>query len=131
MSKMTSDDEKPLREGDRRTTVKASKRKRLREAGFRIGSAADFLGLNDEEQALVAMKLELVDGVKALRSEQGITQAELARRLGSSQSRVAKLEAGDRSVSIDLLMRALLNLGASRKQIGAMIGNAQRRKPAA
>jgi DNA-binding XRE family transcriptional regulator len=111
--------------------VKASKRERLRKAGFKVGSAADFLGLNDEEQALVVMKLELVDGVKELRSEQRITQAELARRLGSSQSRVAKLEAGDRSVSIDLLMRALLSLGASRKQIAAMIGNAQRRKPAA
>jgi DNA-binding transcriptional regulator YiaG len=111
--------------------VKASKRERLRKAGFKVGSAADFLGLNDEEQALVVMKLERVDGVKELRSEQRITQAELARRLGSSQSRVAKLEAGDRSVSIDLLMRALLSLGASRKQIAAMIGNAQRRKPAA
>jgi DNA-binding XRE family transcriptional regulator len=111
--------------------VKASKRERLRKAGFKVGSAADFLGLSDEEQALVAMKLELVDGVKELRSEQRITQAELARRLGSSQSRIAKLEAGDRSVSIDLLMRALLSLGASRKQIAAIIGNAQRRKPAA
>lgn len=111
--------------------MKASKRERLSKAGFKVGDAADFLGLSDEEQALVAMKLELVDGVKELRLEQRITQAELARRLGSSQSRVAKLEAGDRSVSIDLLMRALLSLGASRKQIAAMIGNAQRRKPAA
>ena len=82
---------------------------RLRKAGFKVGSAADFLRLSDEEQALVAMKLELVDGVKALRAEQRITQAELANGLGSSQSRVAKLEAGDRSVSIDLLMRALLS----------------------
>jgi DNA-binding XRE family transcriptional regulator len=111
--------------------MKASKRERLRKAGFKVSRAADFLGLSAEEQALVAMKLELVDGVKTLRTEQRITQAELAQRLGSSQSRVAKLEAGDRSVSIDLLMRALLNLGASRKQIAAMIGNAQRRKPAA
>jgi DNA-binding XRE family transcriptional regulator len=111
--------------------VKASKRERLRKAGFKVGSAADFLGLSDEEQALIAMKLELVEGVKALRSEQRITQAELARRLGSSQSRIAKLETGDRSVSLDLLMRALLSLGASRKQIAEMIGNAQRRKPAA
>jgi DNA-binding XRE family transcriptional regulator len=92
--------------------MKASKRERLRKAGFRIGGAAAFLGLSDEEQELVAMKLELVDGVKARRSEQRITQAELARRLGSSQSRVAKLEAGDPSVGIELLMRALLSLGA-------------------
>ena len=111
--------------------MKASKRERLRKAGFKVGSAAEFLGLSDEEQALIAMKLELVDGVKALRAEQQITQAELAKRLGSSQSRIAKLEAGDRSVSIELLMRALLSLGATRKHIAAMIGSAQRRKPAA
>jgi len=111
--------------------MKASKRERLRKAGFKIGSAAEFLGLSDEEQALVAIKLALVDGVKALRAGRQVTQIELAGRLGSSQSRVAKLEAGDRSVSIDLLMRALLSLGASRNQIAAMIGSAQRRKPAA
>jgi DNA-binding transcriptional regulator YiaG len=111
--------------------VKASKRERLRKAGFKIGSAADFLGLREEEQALVAIKRELVDGVKARRTEQRVTQAELARRLGSSQSRVAKLEAGDRSVSLDLLMRALLSLGASRKDIAAMIGSGHRRRPAA
>lgn len=111
--------------------MKASKRDRLRKAGFKVGSAATFLGLSDEEQELVAMKIELVDGVKAHRAEQGITQAELARRLGSSQSRVAKLEAGDPSVSLDLLMRALLTLGATRKQIATLIGSVQRRKPAA
>ena len=111
--------------------MKATKRERLRQAGFEIGDAADFLGLDEEEQALVAMKLGLVDGVRALRSERGLTQAELARRLGSSQSRVAKLEAGDRSVSLELLMRALLRLGASRSQIAAMIGARRRRRSAA
>ena len=111
--------------------MKAHKRARLQRAGFEVGSAGDFLGLSDEERALVAIKLALVDGVKALRIGQQVTQIELAGRLGSSQSRVAKLEAGDRSVSIDLLMKALLSLGASRKQIAAIIGAARRRKPAA
>jgi DNA-binding XRE family transcriptional regulator len=111
--------------------MKASKRERLRRAGFKVGSAASFLGLSDEEQELVAMKLELVAGVKARRTAQGITQAALAQRLGSSQSRVAKLEAGDPSVGLELLMRALLNLGATRKQIATLIGSVQRRKPAA
>jgi DNA-binding XRE family transcriptional regulator len=111
--------------------MKPSKRARLRKAGFTLGSAAEFLGLSDEERALVAMKLALVDGVKALRQAQGVTQADLAERLGSSQSRVAKLEAGDRSVSLDLLMRALLILGSSRKQIAALIGSTQRRRRAA
>ena len=102
--------------------MKASKKQKLQKAGWKVSSAADFLGLNAEEQALVAMKLDLVQGVRVLRERSQVTQAELAKRLGSSQSRVAKLEAGDRSVSIELLMRALLSLGASKKQIGAMIG---------
>lgn len=102
--------------------MKAHKRQKLRKAGWKVGTAAELLGLSPEEAVLVAMKLELVRGVRIFRERQRITQAELARRLGSSQSRVAKLEAGDQSVSIELLMRALLNLGASKKQIGAMIG---------
>jgi DNA-binding XRE family transcriptional regulator len=111
--------------------MKAAKRERLRRAGFRVSTVAEFLGLTEEEQTLVEMKLELVDGVRRLRAEREVTQAQLAKRLGSSQSRVAKLEAGDASVSIDLLMRTLLVLGASRKQIAALISAAQRRKPAA
>jgi DNA-binding XRE family transcriptional regulator len=111
--------------------MKTTKRERLRKAGFRVGSAADFLGLSDEERALVAMKVALVEGVKALRAERAMTQGELAKRLGSSQSRVAKLEGGDRSVSIDLLMRALLTLGSSPKRIAALIGSARRAKHAA
>jgi DNA-binding XRE family transcriptional regulator len=102
--------------------MKASKRQKLQKKGWKVGSPADFLGLSPEEEALVAMKLDLVGGIRSLRARNQITQAAFARRLGSSQSRVAKLEAGDRSVSIDLLMRALLNLGASKKQIAAMIG---------
>jgi DNA-binding XRE family transcriptional regulator len=113
------------------TTMKTTKRERLRKAGFRVGSAADFLGLRDEERALVAMKVALVEGVKALRAERAMTQGELAKLLGSSQSRVAKLEGGDRSVSIDLLMRALLALGSSPKRIAALIGSARPAKHAA
>src|SRR5581483_4278956 len=48
------------------------------------------------------------------RAELGLSQAVVAKRLGSSQSRVAKMEAGDPSVSLDLLLRALLALGATR-----------------
>jgi DNA-binding XRE family transcriptional regulator len=101
--------------------MKTSKRRKLRKAGWKVGSAADFLGLGPEEEALVAIKLALARGVRSLRSRDRITQVELARRLGSSQSRVAKIEAGDSSVSLDLLMRALLSLGAKGKDIAAMI----------
>jgi DNA-binding XRE family transcriptional regulator len=102
--------------------MKTRKKQKLHKAGWKIGSAVEFLGLTPEEEALVAMKLDLALGVRSLRARTKVTQAELAKRLGSSQSRVAKLEAGDRSVSLDLLMRALLSLGATKKQIAVMIG---------
>ena len=98
-----------------------TKRKRLQAAGWKIGSSAEFLDLSEEEAALIEMKLALADGIRARRVVANLTQTELARRLGSSQSRVAKLEAADGSVSIDLMMRTLLVLGATRHEIGRMI----------
>lgn len=94
------------------------KRKRLESAGFAVGSTADFLGLSAEEGALVEMRLALSLALRDRRGEAGLTQAALARRIGSSQSRVAKMEAGDPSVSLDLLIRALLAVGASRRDVG-------------
>lgn len=94
------------------------KRKRLESAGFAVGSAADFLGLSAEESALVEMRLALSRALRERRGGAGLTQVALARRIGSSQSRVAKMEAGDPSVSLDLLIRALLAVGASRRDVG-------------
>jgi hypothetical protein len=37
--------------------------------------------------------------------------------MGSSQSRVAKMEAGDPTVSLDLLVQGLLAAGATRREI--------------
>lgn len=90
----------------------ARKRRRLEQAGWKLGSAADFLGLTEEETALVEMKVALSAHVKTWRARAHMTQAALAKRLRSSQSRVAKLEAGDPSVSLDLLVRASLATGA-------------------
>lgn len=100
----------------------ARKRKRLESAGFAVGSATDFLGLSTEESSLVEMRLALSQELRERRGEAGLTQAALARRIGSSQSRVAKLEAGDPSVSLDLLIRALLAVGASRRDVGHALG---------
>lgn len=94
------------------------KRKRLESAGFAVGSAADFLGLSTEESALVEMRLALSQELRERRGEAGLTQAAIARRIGSSQSRIAKMEAGDPSVSLDLLIRALLAVGATRRDVG-------------
>jgi hypothetical protein len=97
--------------------MKPEKRKRLEAAGWRVGTASEFLGLTDEEAALIELKLDLARAVKAERMSRKMTQEELGERLGSSQSRVAKMEGGDPSVSIDLLIRALLRLGVNRRDL--------------
>lgn len=98
-----------------------SKKQRLEAAGWKIGSAGDFLGLSDEERGFIETKLVLADGLKRFRSLRGWTQSRLAQHLKTSQSRVAKMEAADRSVSIDLLVHALLAAGATRPQVGRII----------
>jgi DNA-binding XRE family transcriptional regulator len=97
---------------------------RLRTAGWRSGDAADFLELSEEEAAFVELKLALGDYLRRLRRESSLTQSEMALRLGSSQSRVAKMEAADASVSVDLLVRSLLALGASLQEVGRVIARA-------
>ena len=83
--------------------MKAAKRKKLETKGWKVGSAADFLGLSDEEAAYIELKLKLANSLKAMRTKRHLTQAGLAKLINSSQSRVAKMETGDPSVSIDLI----------------------------
>lgn len=97
---------------------------RLEAAGWKFGSAADFLNLSEHEVALIEIKLALAASLKALRTRQGLTQEELARRIESSQSRVAKMEAADPSVSLDLLVRSLLALGATAKEVARAVSKA-------
>ena len=88
--------------------MRPNKKKKLEKAGWKVGSARQFLGLTDEEAAFVELKLTLSASLKKCRTSQGLSQSELAKRLRSSQSRVAKMEASDPAVSLDLLVRALL-----------------------
>lgn len=97
--------------------MKLEKKKRLETAGWRVGTVSEFLGLTDEETALIELKLDLAKAVKTERIRRQMTQDELGRLLGSSQSRVAKMEAGDPTVSIDLLVRSLLRLGVNRREL--------------
>jgi DNA-binding XRE family transcriptional regulator len=101
--------------------MRESKRKQLEAKGWRVGNAADFLSLSSEEAAYVELKLRLADRLKQRRRQRTLTQNGLARLVKSSQSRVAKMEAGDPSVSLDLLIRALLVLGASNKELATII----------
>lgn len=100
------------------------KRRRLEARGWKVGSAKDFLGLSTEEESYIELKLKLADAVRQRRRRRNLTQVGLARVIRSSQSRVAKIEAGDRSVSLDLLVRSLLALGTSERELAAIIARA-------
>ena len=99
------------------------KQKKLEKKGWKFGSTKEFLGLSDEESAYIELKIKLSSNLRKVRKEQNITQSELAKILKSSQSRVAKIETGDPSVSLDLIIRSLLALGTSKKDIARTISS--------
>lgn len=99
-----------------------AKIKRLEKKGWKVGDAYEFLGLTPEEKEYVEIRLALSREMRERRIKRKLTQAQAARLLHSSQSRVAKIEAGDPSVSLDLQIRSLIMLGASRKDLGTLIG---------
>jgi ribosome-binding protein aMBF1 (putative translation factor) len=101
--------------------MQETKRRKLEAKGWRIGTPKDFLGMSDEEEAYVNLRLKLAEGLKERRQSRGITQVGLARTIKSSQSRVAKMEAGDPTVSLDLLVKSLFALGASNRELAAII----------
>ncbi len=107
-----------------------NKKKRLELAGWVVGDTSGFLQLSEEESRFLELKLALAGGVRELRERRGLTQAALADRLGSSQSRVAKMEAGDRSVSLDLMMRSLVTIGATATEIAKWIRRAETNRAA-
>ena len=93
--------------------MQAKKRKALEAAGFTVGTASEFLGLADDERQLIDLRLMVSRAVRQLREKQNLTQQQLATRLKSGQSRIAKLEAGSADVSLDLLFRGLFAVGGS------------------
>jgi len=97
------------------------KRKRLEQAGWKVGSASEFLELSVPDAAFIEVKLALSRAFALERARQHLTQVATARVLRSSQSRVAKMEAGDPTVSTDLLIRSLLALGATPTQLAKSI----------
>jgi len=98
-----------------------TKRKRLERKGWKVGSVAEFLALTPDEAAYIEVKLALSQSIRERRQHKKLTQIEMARLLKSSQSRVAKIESGDTSVSVDLLVRSLIALGATRKDLAQVI----------
>jgi predicted XRE-type DNA-binding protein len=103
------------------TEMTGAKRRRLERAGWKVGSVRDFLDLSEAESTLVELRLALSKEFRALRARHGLSQGQVAALLESSQSRVAKMESGDSSVSLDLLLRGLISLGASRRDLAKAI----------
>lgn len=94
---------------------------RLEAKGWKAGSVSDFLGLTPAEAAYIELKLALSRNLRKRRQEQNLSQIELAERIHSSQSRVAKMEGSDSSVTLDLLVRSLLTLGATVGELANII----------
>ncbi len=101
--------------------MKQSKRKKLEAKGWKVGTAADFLNLTSEEELFIEMKLSLSHSLKELRMLKHMSQVDFAKLIKSSQSRVAKMEAGSASVSFDLLIKSLLALGTSERDLAKAI----------
>jgi DNA-binding XRE family transcriptional regulator len=105
--------------------MRDDKRKRLEARGWKIGTVRDFLDLSSDEEAYVELRLRLAEGLKQRRLRRNLTQTEFAKVVRSSQSRVAKMETGDPTVSLDLLIRSLFALGASRKDLAKLISDSR------
>ena len=103
--------------------MKQTKRKKLEAKGCIFGTAADFLELTPEEETFIEMKISLSQSLSEMRKRKHLSQVAFAKMIKSSQSRVAKMEAGDASVSIDLLIKSLLTLGASQKDLAKAISS--------
>src|SRR5512138_862935 len=101
--------------------MRKQKQKRLKSKGWKVGTVKELLGLSDEKSAYIELKIKLAVGLRQRRQQKGWSQVDLAAKLQSSQSRVAKMEAGDPSVSLDLLIRSLISLGASERELSQII----------
>ena len=86
-----------------------------------MGTVEEFFGLSTEESEYIKLKLALSEALIERRKKINLTQAPLAKMLKSSQSRVAKMEKGDPTVSGDLLVKSLLAMGADKKSIAGAI----------
>jgi DNA-binding XRE family transcriptional regulator len=100
-----------------------AKRKRIEAKGWKVGTTSELLGLSLEEVRYIELKLALSEHLRKRRVRRKLTQEQLAKLLSSSQSRVAKMESGDPSVSLDLLIRSLLALGTSERDLAKVIAS--------
>lgn len=103
------------------------KQQKLEKAGWKVGTVQEFLDLSDEESQYIEIKLAFAHALFVRRISLKLSQEQLAKMLHSSQSRVAKMESGDSSVSLDLLIRSLLTIGITKKEIANTITSPKRK----
>jgi DNA-binding XRE family transcriptional regulator len=108
--------------------MEKAKKVRLQKKRWKVGSADEFLDLTPGETEYIELKIACTKYLKECRQKMRMTQVEAAKLLNSSQSRVAKMEAGDPTVSVDLLIRSLFALGATKTTLARVIERANLRK---
>jgi len=91
--------------------MEANKRKAIEAAGWKVGDAADFLEMSDEERQLLETRVEMAQAVRRQREARRLTQKQLGTILKTSQPRVAKIEQAAADVSLDQMVRALTAAG--------------------
>ena len=101
--------------------MNTKRRSELETKGWKFGGVEDFLGLTGEELEYIEVKITLSEMVKDCRERRGLAQVSAAKILKSSQSRISKIETADPTVSIDLQIKSLLALGATKQEIGQKI----------
>ena len=102
--------------------MKTEKRKQLEKAGYAVfDDARDWLGFTEEEKILSDMQIAAARELERLRAEQGVSQTELARRMGTKQSTVSRTLRSPQTASFDWLFRALIALGATPRKIAACL----------
>lgn len=104
-----------------RVSMDRKRREKLKKAGWKIGDTQEFLNLSDEEMAYIDLKILLAQALLAKRKSLKLSQETFAEILHSSQSRIAKMEAGDPTVSLDLLIKSLLTVGTTNRQLANVI----------
>jgi hypothetical protein len=97
--------------------MKTEKKRRLEAVGWKATTASEILDLSEADVRYIDMKLSLSRLLRSVRERRRLTQTTAAALLKTSQSRLARMEAGDPSVSLDLLIRGLFALGASPRDL--------------
>jgi predicted XRE-type DNA-binding protein len=103
---------------------KSTKRKKLEAKGYKVTDSAEWLGLSREEAQIVDMRVALAQELERVRKAKGITQAELAKRVGTKQSGVARMLNNPDTSTMDNLIKALIALGEPISKIAACLSRA-------